>query len=321
MFWTQAPLAWIVLARVNGQTYSLFGCPDTTIESAKLVDIEFTSTHTLATLKAGSTQFVLDFFSPVSLTDYVRQSIPFSYLTVSVSGAPKQATIDILSAIDGSWTAQNNDAQVVYSQTAKNSHVYTLSGKNSIPFTEVADRATYGNVIFAADAKSKVQVTYQTAVNTIVKSQFEAQGTLTSNNTVYQPGNLVALAYRFNSQTESSVTFAIGLEQDVTINWLGVPQTGYYRSEFNETNDAIDHFFADEKAARAESSSLDAKITSIGNTVSANYSDVLESTVRQMSVINDLILVYFQLTRLTAGEDLSSRFQHPIKIRRKRKHS
>lgn len=280
MFWTQYELTWTVIARVNGESYSLFGCPDESIEAADQLNLEFTATHTKVTLKAGSVKFLLDFFSPVSLTDYVRQSIPLSYLTVTVKDAPRLARIDILSAIDDSWTAQN--ATQVDFIDGDNSAIFTLSGVDSIPRTEWRDMATYGQVVFAADKRSDHHVSYQSGRQADIKNLFKIEGSLKSESP-YESGDWVALAYRLSNPHRSpSVTFAVGLERDELALWLEDIQTGYYQCELSGTEELVDHFFDDEKDAREEASELDSKIKTIGGGVSTNYTDILEASVRQM---------------------------------------
>lgn len=69
------------MVRVDGQVYSLMGVPDldaSAILPATVRRVEFTSTHSLFDLTAGSVEFTLDFFSPVSPSNYLRQSLPFS---------------------------------------------------------------------------------------------------------------------------------------------------------------------------------------------------------------------------------------------------
>lgn len=104
-FWAGQPLTWvsrttmlsvepdsdsrdqIVSARVNGKTYSLFGNPEDVgnTTAATTESVSFTSSHTFVNLKAGAANVTLDFFSPVlpRKEDYVRQSLPYSYLTVT----------------------------------------------------------------------------------------------------------------------------------------------------------------------------------------------------------------------------------------------
>ena len=77
------------------------------------------------------------------------------------------------------------------------------------------------------------------------------------------------------------MTFAIGLEQEPAFNYFGAPLTGYYSASINGGTDLVDHFFADASDAYNEGAALDAKVVGMGQQVSQNYSDILESAVRQ----------------------------------------
>ena len=271
-------MTWKVLARVENETYALFGCANETVTPAEQVDIEYTSTRTIITLQAATIKFALDFFSPVSPTDYVRQSMPFSYLTVSASDVPVSSAVYIMTAIDDSWTAQNPETQATFSKTSKSSF-FTLGGTNSTEFTENDDMATWGKFILAAASQSSL--TYQIGSSDTVLSGFEATGALEDQTAAYSSGDLVAFSYRLpQSGPSSHVTFAVGLEQDLAIQFLSELETGYYHSFYNTTEDVVDHFLADEVAARAEGAELDARVVNMGQAISTNYSDILEATVR-----------------------------------------
>lgn len=80
-FWAGQDLGWAIIVRIDGQAYSLMGVSDmedSDIQPAKVRRAEFTSTHTLFDLTAGGLALRLDFFSPVSPSNYLRQSLPFS---------------------------------------------------------------------------------------------------------------------------------------------------------------------------------------------------------------------------------------------------
>lgn len=82
-FWAGQELGWSVIVRVNGQAYSLMGVPDAdanNIRPATVRRAEFTATHSIFDLTAGPVAVTLDFLSPVSPSNYVRQSLPFSGL-------------------------------------------------------------------------------------------------------------------------------------------------------------------------------------------------------------------------------------------------
>lgn len=85
-FWAGQELGWSVIVRVDGQAYSLMGVPesdDKLIRPAKVRRAEFTATHTIFDLVAGPVAVTLDFLSPVSPSNYLRQSLPFSRLFIT----------------------------------------------------------------------------------------------------------------------------------------------------------------------------------------------------------------------------------------------
>lgn len=98
-FWTGQELGWSVMVRVDGQVYSLMGVPEaSSILPANVRRAKFTSTHSLFDLTAGSVAFTLDFFSPVSPSNYLRQSLPFSK---SIQGQYDVARASILGLTNG----------------------------------------------------------------------------------------------------------------------------------------------------------------------------------------------------------------------------
>lgn len=79
-FWIGNQLTWSVIVRVNGTAYNVFGVPTGVngTSNAVVQQAEFTSTHSIFSVTAGSAMITLDFFSPVSPSNYLRQSLPFS---------------------------------------------------------------------------------------------------------------------------------------------------------------------------------------------------------------------------------------------------
>lgn len=242
-------------------------------------------------LKAGGATFTLDFFSPVSPTNYVRQSMPYSYLTVSVSGVPRGATVDIMSEIDNTWTGQGNNVQAFFSQSRGGAHIFTLNGTQSFTYAENSDMAAWGNVILAASSNSRDirDISYQIGSGPNNAAQFANNGILTNAVSSYTPSDHLAIAYHLDNSASRgkspSVTFAIGVEQEEAFNSFGSPLTGYYRATVSGTEDVVDYFFADEAAARAEGAKFDQEMIDMGRQISQNYSDILEASVRQMWVV------------------------------------
>lgn len=79
-FWAGQSLTWGIMARVDGVAYNLFGFPDPEegTQQAVVKNAQYTATHTIFVLEAGLVEIKLDFLSPVSPSNYLRQSLPFS---------------------------------------------------------------------------------------------------------------------------------------------------------------------------------------------------------------------------------------------------
>jgi hypothetical protein len=79
-FWAGQSLTWGIMARVDGVAYNLFGIPDPEDDTkqATVKSAQYTATHSIFVLQVGQAEIKLDFLSPVSPSNYLRQSLPFS---------------------------------------------------------------------------------------------------------------------------------------------------------------------------------------------------------------------------------------------------
>ena len=279
-FWAGQDLTWSILARVNDVTYSLFGVPGAVnnVSPATTGAVTYSSSHTIINLTAGNTEFSLDFFSPVlpGTGDYARQSLPYSYLTVTSSST---TSVQILSAIDQTWTAQDGASDLNYT-TFGTAGLFWFYNPNQVPFTENSDMATYGSVVFATTTGSGVTYACDTATN--VYESFTSNGVLTEP-TSCAGTDLAALSKNLDSGN-NTVTFAVGFERESAINYLGSTQTGYYRSQWPTVPEAVEYFLGDYDTALTTSLSFDADVRSkseaVSSTFGSDYADIVEASVR-----------------------------------------
>lgn len=279
------------MGRVDNTTYALFGAPKAIDGTSipKQTSITFTSTHTLITLQAGVVTFSLDFFSPVSPKDLLRQSLPYSYLTVSaVASGGTSPTVEIFSAIDGIWTSQPG-AATSYFQQYEETNIFALNVKNAYTFSQNGQMAAWGSTVFASSAsKSEKSLSYQSGPAATVEAAFIDNGFLADTSPAITTGGLVAHAHQLGKITFSTgVTFAVGLHQEKAINYFdgrvgkNVVQTPYFRIKCPEITSSVTAFLRDYDAALEDSRSLDNQVARLGATISTNYTDLLEASVRQ----------------------------------------
>lgn len=286
-FWAGQNLTWSVIARVDGEAYSLFGVPipGSGVRSASLQSAEYTSTHTTFVLHAGTASFILDFLSPIAPLDHIRQSLPFSYLTVSASGT-NGATPDvqIYSDIDNSWAGQyGDDVQTdwAYATTEANTQVFTITPGDTAIYSEVSDMAQWGTAVYCTRGNAS-NITARVGDLDTIRADFAANGSL-SGSWEWQPGSVVAYTQDLGSVSGAlNVTFAIGYWRQAAVNYMGDARTAYFTSSCSNINCACVHALSDFGAADAEARNLDASLASKASSVAgSNYSDIVTLSARQ----------------------------------------
>ena len=292
-FWTGSNLTWSVIAKVDGKAYNLFGVPvpSQSTESGSVVSAEYTSTHTVFTVTAGSASFKLDFLSPVSPKDYVRQSLPFSYLTVYASGINGSPDVQLYSDIDDTWTGQSASTTWNYT-TSGTTSLYQLAANGAATYAEEKDQALWGQAIYASRPSISSKLSTQSGPSDTVRSQFVNNGTLTGDQPPWTAGGVVSIAHDLGQvSSETSVTFAVGYVRQEAVNYLGSARTGYYRATYGDTASAVSHFLDDYPNAQTESQSLDTSLASkAASSAGKNYSDVVTLSTRQVYGTLDLTI-------------------------------
>ncbi|EAW06608.1 putative glutaminase [Aspergillus clavatus NRRL 1] len=282
-FWAGQELGWAVMARVDGQTYSLMGVknPEKEIRPAVVCSAEYTATHSIFTLNAGPVMFKLDFFSPVSPSSYLTQSLPFAYLTVSVSGASANS-IQVFSSIDGRWTGRSDDAVCTFQNTGRTA-IYSLKVQDATLYSEESDMALWGETIFAARPNTPSKLSFASGAQSGIFSQFANTGILASSSQQCESKGIVALSHDLGTVTgDRRVNFVVGYVREEAVNYLGKAYTGYYRAEYPETYEAVTYFMDDYPDALLESLILDQEMTAKAKAVAGQkYADIVTLSARQ----------------------------------------
>ena len=276
------------MARVDGERYTLFGVssPVSGVNTGTLQSVEYTSTHTTFVVNAGSATFILDFFSPVSPENYIRQSLPFSYLTVSAGGLNgATVSIQLYSDIDNSWAGQFGEDVATgwtYATTEESVHVFTLVPSGTALYSEVNDMAQWGTAVYCTQ-ESSTTVSSQVGDVVALRFGFATSGSL-SGGWSWPPGSVVAYSHDLGTVgSATNVTFVIGLVVDPAVNYMGNARSEYWHASTADINAGCVHMFLDFDDADAEGRSLDAELASNAvNVAGSNYSDIVTLSVRQV---------------------------------------
>ncbi|KAK1057012.1 hypothetical protein LTR74_014471 [Friedmanniomyces endolithicus] len=268
-FWNVLNFTWSVIARVDGRPYSLFGVPlpGPGVQAGVLQSAEYTSTRTTFTVTVGAATFVLDFLSPISPLNYVRQSAPFSYLTVPATSI-NTSEVQIYSDIDNTWAGQfDEDVQVGWGYTLTNdsTSAFTLTPGGTATYSEYINTAQWGTSVYCARPNNST-LTATVGGRDAVRAQFAVNGSLSGQWKWQYPG-VTAYAQDLGKSA---------------VNYLGDPRTAYFTATCSDPVCGCVHVLDDFQAADAEARRFDAAISGKAESVAgANYSDIVTLSVRQ----------------------------------------
>jgi hypothetical protein len=289
MFWNGTALTWPILARVNGTVYSLFGNKAFGLaKAAKTTAVTYTASHTYIAMTAGPAKFILDFYTPVlpRKSDYAGQSLPYSYLTVSATSSRKASVdVQVLSAIDYTWTAQQGKSGLNFTKT-RDVGFFWFHNPEAIPFSEHNQMASYGSVIFGTALNSATTYSCNSPDN--VYDVFAAQGSLGFQNRSCSPTHLAALARNLGAcdNIPRNATFVVGLDREPGVNYLNTTTyTGYYRTRWPSIPKAVQFVLGQHANVLKKSTVFDEEIHSKAESLSkdwgSKYAAITEASVRQ----------------------------------------
>ena len=289
-FWTGSEITWPIFARVDDATYSLFGNPGGTFNatSATTNSVSYTSSHTYISVTAGRATFTLDFFSPVlpGKDQYARHSLPYSYLTISATSSSfVPPEVEVLTAIDYTWTAQNGASLLNYT-TSGSAGFFWFYNPNATAYTEVNDMATYGSVLFGTSTGEGMRAACGSSSE--IYSAFSIGDIHASSASLScAPTDWAGLFKDFGTigHKAKSATFVVGFDRVQAIQYLNKTQTGFYRTKWPTVPEAVEYVLEDYESVFVSSLAFDADVRARAEAVSptfgSKYADIVEASVRQ----------------------------------------
>ncbi|KAJ7091741.1 hypothetical protein C8R44DRAFT_719651 [Mycena epipterygia] len=290
-FWNhQHILGWAGSIKVDGSTWNWLG-DSTSGNASTWINTEITPTRTIITVQAGPMLLNVTFLSPVEPSDWIRQSFPFSYVYVDGKSTDGQShSIQLYSDISAEWVS-NSFATSFTARSSARSNTPYHQVQQSTPgssFTDVAEDA----IAYYAIAGNQPGLVSVIGTDVVLRPQFAVprMGFNLSSDLAAQFGNVdgdgkfPVLAHAVDlgqTQTISSVAWAVGLVRDPVVTYNGVPRRSYFLSQYSTVGDAIDEFMGDFPDAVSRAIALDQKILQDAGAVSQNYRDLISLATRQ----------------------------------------
>ncbi|CAA7266373.1 unnamed protein product [Cyclocybe aegerita] len=295
-FWNGQTLGWAGFVRVDGQSFRWLGESDiTSVQAATTTAYHLTPTRSIFTMAAGPIRFNVTFMDPVDLTDWNRQSFPFSYLFIdSVLSADGEArSVQFYSYIDGPvWVSSTSESAVRWDTTETSSSTHhSISRSNPQPMVEQQDRAEDGTAYYAL-AKVGSRNSWQTGFVDSITQTFLQNGVLTNTmDTQFRPINSSTPALGLSadlgtiSELDGPLVWALGFVREPAIRHVNngaiESRSSYFWTRYKTVGDAIDSFLNDFSYSYSKIVALDDKIISQAQTISTQYADVVSLSLRQ----------------------------------------
>ncbi|KAI7965853.1 hypothetical protein MJO29_001601 [Puccinia striiformis f. sp. tritici] len=275
-------LGWAGLIQVNGQTYEFMGRPNEDFignrhRRAIQRGFRYTSSRSIFEFDADGLRFLVTFLSPIAPQgDLLRQSLPFSYLTIElVENTLKDSdVITVYTDIQADWASGDHNVNATWSLDHFNNTVtYKLGRKEQLKFSEQFEYAEWGQVIYAT---AKVPgLTTASGQASQVRSDFVSHGKLNGiQDEDYRriSDRTAGLGYSVPlNRNEKSVVFVIGHVRDPYVQSIEKDEQnerdgklnekwGYWRSVFNKTEEAIEFSLNDYPEAVRNANLIDQQI-------------------------------------------------------------
>ncbi|MBV9854320.1 MAG: DUF5127 domain-containing protein [Streptosporangiaceae bacterium] len=283
-FWTGHITAMAGIIRADGISYMFMGAPAIVLDvpngnsgtqstvlgferALEQTLLEVTATRSRFRLQGGGVGLVAEFLSPVVPGDLRRQSIPMSYvlLTVhSLDGRPH--AVQLYADISGEWTSGDVGQMITWAPYSDSSiNAWTVQLSSQQPLTEQGQLAAWGTVVWATPGAPGLTV--QSGQDLVVRGQFVSSGTLTgANDTNYRPISdkwpVFAFSRDLGTVGTSPVTvpLAIGQVRTPAVSYLGQNLQPLWAGYFSGWQDMTRFFLADAGGARRQADSLDERV-------------------------------------------------------------
>ncbi|MGH3158959.1 MAG: DUF5127 domain-containing protein, partial [Streptosporangiaceae bacterium] len=288
-FWSGHTTAMGGIVRVDGTSYQFmgnptiildvpngnYGTPTTTQDFEQALEqtlLEVTPTRTTFTLEGGGIQLTVAYLSPVEPGDIRRQSIPLSYVLVSVQAIDGRShDVQVYADISGEWCS-GDDTQVItwapaqVTEDGQKLQVWTVQLQTQESLTEQDQQAAWGDMVWATPVSA--QLSYQSGQDVVVRGQFVASGVLAdTNDTNYRaidddwPVFGFCAGFGQVGRQPVSMPLVIGQVRTPAVSYLGQDLQPLWTSYWPSWQDMLGFFSSDLAAAQSRNAALDSKIT------------------------------------------------------------
>ncbi|KAH9052587.1 hypothetical protein EDB87DRAFT_1570373 [Lactarius vividus] len=268
--------------------------PNRTIPLVNLTSGVISPTQTVFTAEAGPMQINLTFLNPIEPGDWVKQSIPLSYISLTAKSLDGAAhAVQVYLDISPEW---NQSEEIYWTDIVAGDGIvgYMVQRQNpTLPADELTDLTEWGiiyNVMKEGD-----NITRKHGDSSVTRLLFLNNGVLADSEALdpnhFNPNSTVfAISRNLGTiqVTQDPVVWAIGYTTDPVINYTdlsGTPpqkRSFFYKTQYPEDGTLIHDFMNDFANASSRAQKLDQKILQDAAPISGLYGDLVSFATAQV---------------------------------------
>ncbi|KAH8986917.1 hypothetical protein EDB83DRAFT_1167895 [Lactarius deliciosus] len=279
----------VVLVRVDNSTYLFLGNASTVNTSVNLTNVVISPTQTKLTAEAGPMQIVLTFLNPIEHEDWVKQSIPFSYMSLTAESLDGAAhATQVYSDLNLGWssgiTKLDSDSTTAAGVVINGGHFNYA----------IHPQPKWGTLYFGMQSGVRGDITTNVSEASASRELFQLKGVLGNldqkNNTAHDyDSTTFAISRDLGTiqATQDLVISAIGYDVNLVINYTdlsGATQQRrlLYQDKYGGKGDILADFIGDFANASSRAQELDLKILQHASPISGPLGDLVSLATAQV---------------------------------------
>ncbi|KAH8980364.1 hypothetical protein EDB86DRAFT_3107620 [Lactarius hatsudake] len=276
----------VVLVRVDNSTYLFLGNASTVNTTVNLTNVTVSPTQTKLTAEAGPMQINLTFLNPIEREDWVKQSIPFSYMSLTAE------------SLDGTAHAVQvySDLNLGIAQldSVATSAAGVLVNGGHFNFA-ISPQPEWGTLYYGMQSGVRNDITTNISDVPASRDLFRLNGVLGTLDQLYnttpnyQDSTVFAISRDLGTiqATQAPVISAIGYDVNLVMNYTdlsGATQKRklLYQDKYGGKGDILADFISDFANASSRAQGLDLKILQQASPISGPLGDLVSLATAQV---------------------------------------
>ncbi|KAH9066268.1 hypothetical protein EDB87DRAFT_1554011 [Lactarius vividus] len=302
----------VVYVRVDNNTFRFLRDGfDPTSTDVNLTNVTISPTKTMLTAEAGHMQFNLSFLNPIEPKDWVKQSIPLSYLSLTAKSLDGAAhSVQVYSDLSAEWVSGNRSQEIFWVGIDDDSVIGYRVKRQNPTLSERATAVTKWGTLYHFMEMGD-NITLKVAENSVSRDLFLQNGMLNATDAGSSPllipnSTVFAMSRDLGTiqATQDPIVWAVGYATDPVINYTdlsGTPpqqRSPFYKTRYSDDESLVVDFISDFANASSRAQRLDQKILQDAASFSGPLGDLVSLTTAEV----------YGNTQLTVATDGSGEF-------------